>query len=1616
MLHILLVDDDALNVDVMTRYLEREADRESSEHLFQVQGATTPEQAIAVASEPGSIFDLFLIDVNLNAEMDGIALMQELRTRHPDSDVIVFTGYDDWETGQQAFELGAYRYLPLPVKPQELALILRRLDQQRRILRERDWHQLLANVAEESQAAISKQEVAEVIVRGGRRLGFQRARLWWAVDDGSELRLASAAGSPALTALPPIQLPLADSVYAQEILRAPEAAFFWGSTKGPTDLERILGSECFQTPVGEWAGVALRSGDRLLAVLLLDNAEQPQRYSSEQRALINLFGRQAAVAIEKARFVELEQQKSKELALLHQIGKRITSQAADDLDTLLLDLRMQIGQFLDVTNFMIVLKDDEIQRLDFRLQYEGGRPRPRRWLPLDHGLVGHLIAANRSVFLPHGTGEYLKAHGLRRQGRPARTWLGVPLRVAEKPIGALAVQSYKAYNAFSREQVHLLDAIADTIAGAIRVAWAHEKEADAARRLAVLQRFSAEFMALAEESEKAFWHAVLTAATADYGLRFNRAMLFMRDRSSSELRGVMGIGDFDDNVARIHWRRDRVRALDYAEYLQIKRSGRIRVTPVEEKVKSMTLQADFAGSRLYEVLQTAQRSVVAAEDMAASMPPEYVAAFGAGECAIFPLKGHNHVRGLVIVDNRQNGYRLASEYLDQLETLLTLAMLVFQNVRQRRMREVILDTNYAVVSQAAHTPLQTTLQRICEAASGVTEADSVVIYPLGEGRRYDRKALVATGLKAGKAAGDKPRQRGVTAHILNRGILIVPDVEASTLTFGNRPLREHAFIQREGVRAFLGIRIKDAVSGELIGALYLNYGQRRAFDERDRRVAEMFAGLAATAIRTTRVAESNRADLAEATHQGEASRQELQILQLVLGESLMADTSEEKLIPVVLRAAHRLLDRSDMQIALLLRAWAPPSGGHTEPSEVQNQYYLSPGGELMTHLEPEVYRGISGQAMRTGEILLVNDLEQDQRGRQYYNRDGAHFAELDVPIQSGRNVFAVLNAEAPHKNAFSENDRIRLDRLAKVSALAFDNVRRQLHLRTLLETVTAMTSPTGLPETLEAIAQAARKVAPSLSAFTLWYIDPEDNRIRQGAWFGVNHPELLRPGHPKPESVIAAVMGQQEPIWAVDAAAEPRLGTTFVLLEEIRSCAAFPLRVGETEIGVMFFNYRARHEFTKEEEAIFTLLAEIAAVSLQDAVLLHVAEQEKERLRHSLEITDAVGTTLRLHETLTRIMEELRKIFPSAAPCVMLYNQDDHALEFAQASLDFYKIDNPAYATVSSLPLEGPGLSVRTAQASLAQSEPIADIYPSTHGIPHYLPLIRGTQSQMNVGLMNRDRRLLGVLVLESSRENAFSEDNRALVKGIAQQISIAIDRAAESANLRFKTTVASRTSWAAEMAHDANKEISYIRNRAYWIIEQAATLDVIHQYAREIDDSAERLAYTIQNDLETRDKGEQPFVLANAMQEWLREMVTDHFPDIHVAFSCDCEGAAIHTQQEMLRRTVRHVLRNAVEAMQRKGTVTCSVHKTPAEEFEIRIGDTGPGIAEENRQILGREPFSTKGGTRGYGLLLVRSILEDMGGSLRVMRSKPGEGATLILRVPAKSEKIVQEGLAAGV
>lgn len=119
MIRTLIVDDDALTLELHRSYLERIDG-------FVVAGESTRARAAvsAVLEQPrGEAFDLILLDITM-PDGSGIDVLRALRARAASVDVIAITGVRDADTVRQMVALGVYQYL---VKPFSFAVFDERL-------------------------------------------------------------------------------------------------------------------------------------------------------------------------------------------------------------------------------------------------------------------------------------------------------------------------------------------------------------------------------------------------------------------------------------------------------------------------------------------------------------------------------------------------------------------------------------------------------------------------------------------------------------------------------------------------------------------------------------------------------------------------------------------------------------------------------------------------------------------------------------------------------------------------------------------------------------------------------------------------------------------------------------------------------------------------------------------------------------------------------------------------------------------------------------------------------------------------------------------------------------------------------------------------------------------------------------------------------------------------------------------------------------------------------------------------------------------------------------------------------------------------------------------------
>ncbi|WP_435744249.1 response regulator [Microbacterium sp. PMB16] len=123
MIRVLLVDDDALTLELHRDYVARLDG-------FVVAGECSGARAAVSAvldREGGAALDLVLLDITM-PDGSGIDVLRALRARSASVDVIAITGVRDADTVRQMAALGVFQYL---VKPFAFAVFAERMEQYR---------------------------------------------------------------------------------------------------------------------------------------------------------------------------------------------------------------------------------------------------------------------------------------------------------------------------------------------------------------------------------------------------------------------------------------------------------------------------------------------------------------------------------------------------------------------------------------------------------------------------------------------------------------------------------------------------------------------------------------------------------------------------------------------------------------------------------------------------------------------------------------------------------------------------------------------------------------------------------------------------------------------------------------------------------------------------------------------------------------------------------------------------------------------------------------------------------------------------------------------------------------------------------------------------------------------------------------------------------------------------------------------------------------------------------------------------------------------------------------------------------------------------------------------
>ena len=143
-------------------------------------------------------------------------------------------------------------------------------------------------------------------------------------------------------------------------------------------------------------------------------------------------------------------------------------------------------------------------------------------------------------------------------------------------------------------------------------------------------------------------------------------------------------------------------------------------------------------------------------------------------------------------------------------------------------------------------------------------------------------------------------------------------------------------------------------------------------------------------------------------------------------------------------------------------------------------------------------------------------------------------------------------------------------------------------------------------------------------------------------------------------------------------------------------------------------------------------------------------------------------------------------------------------------------------------------------------------------------------------------------------------------------------------------------------------------------------------------------------------------------VNEIVRDVVKLFDPQMHaperprVTPQLDLESGlpAIQADSEMLRRALRNLVLNALDAMPNGGTLTVRTHHHDG-KLALEVSDTGEGLTPEECERLFTPYYTTKHHGTGLGLAIVQSVVSDHHGTITVT-SESGEGATFRIELKA--------------
>ncbi|MBS4034249.1 MAG: GAF domain-containing protein, partial [Ignavibacterium sp.] len=427
-------------------------------------------------------------------------------------------------------------------------------------------------------------------------------------------------------------------------------------------------------------------------------------------------------------------------------------------------------------------------------------------------------------------------------------------------------------------------------------------------------------------------------------------------------------------------------------------------------------------------------------------------------------------------------------------------------------------------------------------------------------------------------------------------------------------------------------------------------------------------------------------------------------------------------------------------------------------------------------------KGITGRVAETGEALLIKDVTELHWKELYIDvMAGDMRSELAVPLARDGEIWGVLNVESPKLAAFDENDKLLLQTIADQVMIALRNAQKHSEIERERDRFKVAAEVTGLVlgNTIGFKKEADRALAAVVKFLstderkvvgTLQRLNPKTKELVDVA--GVGYEEgredvRVRLG----EGVTGRVAKTGKPLLIDDLADEKWKDIYIdVMAGDMRSELAVPLKREKKVWGVLNVESPDLKAFDENDKLLLQMIADQIMIALRTAEEQSVLERERDRFKVAAEVTGLVlGNTIGFKKEAAKALAAAVKFLSTNERKVVgtLQRLDLKTKELIDVAGVGYEEGREDVRVRL-----GEGVTGRVAKTGRPlliydlADEKWKDIYVDV--------MAGDMRSELAVPL-KREKKVWGVLNVESPDLDAFDKNDKLLLQTIADQIMIAL-------------------------------------------------------------------------------------------------------------------------------------------------------------------------------------------------------------------------------------------------